>query len=38
MDFLQNRWIMWGGAVVIVLIVLALVYGLPSGETPPPAQ
>ncbi len=34
-NFLQNRWIMWGGAVVIVLIVLALVYGLPGGETPP---
>ncbi len=35
MNFLQNRWIMWGGAVVIVLIVLAVVYGLPGGETPP---
>ncbi len=34
-NFLQNRWIMWGGAVVIVLIALAVVYGLPGGETPP---
>ncbi len=35
MKFLQDRRIMWGGAVIIVLIVLAVVYGLPGGETPP---
>ncbi len=34
MNFLQNRWIMWGGAVVIVLIVLAVLYGRPRVETP----
>ena len=35
MNFLENRWIMWGGAVVIVLVSIALVYGWPGGETPP---
>ncbi len=39
MNFLQNRWILWGGAVVIVVIVLAVAYGWldgwPGGETPP---
>ncbi len=43
MNFLQNRWIMWGGAVVIVLVVIAVVYGWQGGwqggwlggETPP---
>ncbi len=35
MNFLQNRWILWGGAVIIVLIVLAVMYGWPGGETPP---
>ncbi len=35
MNFLQNKLMMWGGAAVIVLIVLAVVYGLPGGETPP---
>ncbi len=39
MNFLQDRRVLWGGAVVIVLIVLAVVYGWPGvwpgGETPP---
>ena len=38
MNFLQDRRVLWGGAVIIVLIVLAVVYGWPgwfSGETPP---
>ncbi len=39
MNFLQDRRVLWGGAVIIVLIVLAVVYGLPGGwlggETPP---
>ncbi len=39
MNFLQNRWIMLGGAVVIVLVVIAVVYGWQGGwlggETPP---
>jgi t-SNARE complex subunit (syntaxin) len=37
MNFLQNRWIMWGGALVIVLIVVVVLFGLP-GVVPPPAQ
>ncbi len=39
MNFLQDRRVLWGGAVIIVLIVLAVVYiwpGVwPGGETPP---
>ena len=35
MNFLQNRWIMWGGAILIVLIVYLVLYGWPDGETPP---
>ncbi len=35
MNFLQDRRVLWGGAVIIVLIVLAVVYGWPGGETPP---
>ncbi len=35
MNFLQNRRVLWGGAVIIVLIVLLVLYGLPGGETPP---
>ncbi len=39
MNFLQDRWVLWGGAVIIVLIVLAVAYGWPGGwpggETPP---
>ncbi len=35
MNFLQNRWIMWGGAVVIIGIVCLVWYGWPGGETPP---
>ncbi len=35
MKFLQDRRILWGGAVIIVLIVLLLTYGWPGGETPP---
>ncbi len=43
MNFVQNRWVMWGVAVIIVLVVVALWYGwLDSwpggwlgGETPP---
>ncbi len=43
MNFLQDKRVLWGGAVIIVLIVLAVVYGLPGvwpgvwpgGETPP---
>ncbi len=33
MNFLQDRRVLWGGAVIIVLIVLAVVYGWPGGET-----
>ncbi len=43
MNFLQDRRVLWGGAVVIVLVVVALWYGWlgswPGGwlgsETPP---
>jgi len=35
MKFLQDRRVLWGGAVIIVLIALFLVYGWPGGETPP---
>ncbi len=39
MNFLQDRRVLWGGAMIIVLIVLVVVYGWPSGwlggETPP---
>ncbi len=35
MNFLKDRRVLWGGAVIIVLIVLAVVYGWPGGETPP---
>ena len=35
MNFLKDTRVLWGGAVIIVLIVLALVYGWPGGETPP---
>ena len=35
MNFLQNRWIMWGGAILIVLIVYLVLDGWPGGETPP---
>ncbi len=43
MNFLQDRRVLWGGAVIIVLVVIAVVYGLPGGwlggwlggETPP---
>ncbi len=40
MNFLQDRRVLWGGAVIIVLIVLAVVYGdvvfgWLGGETPP---
>ncbi len=35
MNFLQDRRVLWGGAVIIVLIVLVVMYGWPGGETPP---
>ncbi len=35
MNFLQDKRVLRGGAVIIVLIVLAVVYGWPGGETPP---
>ncbi len=40
MNFLQDRRVLWGGAVIIVVIVLAVVYGdvvfgWLGGETPP---
>jgi len=35
MNFLQNRRVLWGGAVIIVLIVLLLLYGWSPGEIPP---
>ncbi len=35
MKFLQDRRILWGGAVIIVLIVVLVLYGWPGGETPP---
>ncbi len=35
MNFLQDRRVLWGVAVIIVLVVLAVVYGWPGGETPP---
>ncbi len=34
MNFLQDRRVLWGGAVIIVLIVLLVLYGWPGGETP----
>ncbi len=39
MNFLKDRRVLWGVAVIIVLIVVALLYGWPGGwpggETPP---
>ncbi len=35
MNFLQDRRVLWGGAVIIVLVVILVLYGLPVGETPP---
>ncbi len=35
MNFLQDRRVLWGGAVIVVLVVLLLVYGWSGGETPP---
>ncbi len=35
MNFLQDQRVLWGGAVIIVLIVLLVLYGWPGGETPP---
>ena len=39
MNFLQDRRVLWGGAVIIVLVVIAVLYGWPGGwpggETPP---
>ncbi len=43
MNFLQDRRVLWGGAVVIVLVVISVVYGWQGGwqggwlggETPP---
>ncbi len=31
MNFLQDRRVLWGGAVIIVLVVIAVVYGWPGG-------
>ncbi len=35
MKFLQDRRVLWGGAVIIVLIVVFVLYGWPGGEAPP---
>ncbi len=35
MNFLQDRRVLWGGAVIIVLVVLLVFFGWPGGETPP---
>ncbi len=43
MNFLQDRRVLWGAAVIIVLIVFLVLYGWPGvwpgvwpgGETPP---
>ncbi len=35
MNFLQDRRVLWVGAVIIVLIVLLVLYGWLGGETPP---
>ncbi len=35
MNFLQDKRVLWGGAVIIVLIVLLVLFGWPGGETPP---
>jgi hypothetical protein len=35
MNFLQDRRVLWGGAVIIVLVVIAILFGWPGGETPP---
>ena len=35
MKFLQDRRVLWGGAVIIVLIVVLVLYGWPGGETLP---
>ncbi len=39
MNFLQDRRVLWGVAVIIVLVVIAILYGWPDGwwggETPP---
>ncbi len=35
MNFLEDKGVVWVGAVIIVLIVLLVLYGWPGGETPP---
>ncbi len=30
MNFLQDKQVLWGGAVIIILIVLAMVYDWPG--------
>jgi hypothetical protein len=39
MNFLKDKRVLWGVAVIIVLVVIAVVYGWPGGwpggETPP---
>ena len=35
MNFLQDRRVLWGGAVIIFLVLCAVWYGWPGGETPP---
>ncbi len=35
MNFLQDRRVLWGGAVIIVLVVILVLNGWPGGETPP---
>ncbi len=41
MNFLKDRRVLWGVAVIIVLVVIAVVYGWPGGwpgGEAPPAQ
>ena len=35
MNFPQYGWIVWGGAVAIIVIVCLVWYGWPGGETLP---
>ncbi len=35
MNFLQDRRVLWGGAVIIFLVACVVWYGWPVGEMPP---
>jgi len=38
MKLLQDRRVLWGGAIIIVAIILAIAFGWPGLIETPPAQ